>query len=266
MRIWDIHAHVFPEKIVEKAVGSIGGFYEYPMEADGRAETLLKEYKDCGIAKGVIHSVAVSPRQVESINTFIAETQSQHPETFIGFGTIHALCEHPEEVVAQVEALGLHGLKIHPDMQRFALDSEEAMRMFAAIEGRLPILIHTGDTRFAYSRPHQMKTVAEAFPRLTCICAHLGGWSEWRDAYQTLARFENVYVDTSSSLYALTPQEGADIVRRYDRERVLFGSDFPMWHPAGELGRFFALPLTDDERERILEKNAEALLGGEDHV
>ena len=262
MRIWDIHAHVFPEKIVEKAVGSIGGFYEYPMEADGRAETLLEEYKDCGIAKGVIHSVAVSPRQVESINTFIAETQSQHPETFIGFGTIHALCEHPEEVVAQVEALGLHGLKIHPDMQRFALDSEEAMRMFAAIEGRLPILIHTGDTRFAYSRPHQMKKVAEAFPRLTCICAHLGGWSEWRDAYQTLARFENVYVDTSSSLYALTPQEGADIIRRYARERVLFGSDFPMWQPAEELERFFALPLTDDEREAILGKNAETLLGG----
>ena len=261
MNIWDIHAHVFPEKIVDKAVQSIGSFYGYPMETDGRVDTLLSDYRSCGIKKGVIHSVAVSPRQVESINRFIAETQSAHPEELLGFGTIHALCEDPEAVIAQVESLGLHGIKIHPDMQRFALDSPEAMRMFEALEGRLPVLIHTGDTRYAYSRPAQMQTVAKTFPGLTCICAHLGGWSEWEDAYRSLASCDNVWVDTSSSLYALSPRQSADIIRHYDRSRVLFGTDFPMWTPSEELGRFRMLPLSEEEQEAILWKNACALLG-----
>ena len=50
------------------------------------------------------------------------------------------------------------------------------------------------------------------------------------------------------------------IIRRYSRERVLFGTDFPMWNPAEEMERFLSLNLTDDEKEKILRKNAEDLL------
>lgn len=262
MRIWDVHAHVFPQKIAEKAVASIGGFYGYNMECDGLVDTLIRRNAEIGIEKAVIHSVAVSPRQVASINAFIAESQNAHPEALVGFGTIHALCEHPEEIVEECIRLGLHGLKIHPDMQRFALDSKEAMEMFAAIEGKLPIIIHTGDSRYEFSNPFRMKTVAEAFPRLTCICAHLGGWSEWEDA-QALAKYDNIYVDTSSSLYALSPDKAASLIRGFDGGHVLFGTDYPMWDPEGEIKRFMVLPLTDAEKENILWNNAERLLGKE---
>lgn len=262
MRIWDVHAHVFPQKIAEKAVTSIGGFYGFHMDCDGLVDTLLRLDGEAGIEKSVIHSVAVSPRQVAGINAFIAESQNVHPDALIGFGTVHALCEHPEDIVEECIRLGLHGLKIHPDMQCFALDSPEAMQMFAAMEGRLPVLIHTGDSRFAFSNPSRMRKVAEAFPRLTCICAHLGGWSEWEDA-QALAKYENIYVDTSSSLYSLTPERAASLIRGFDRERVLFGTDYPMWNPEGELNRFLMLPLTDAEKENILWNNAERLFGTE---
>ena len=261
MEIIDVHAHVFPQKIAEKAVESIGGFYGYRMECDSLVDTLLTVSRAAGIGRSVIHSVAVSPRQVSSINAFIAESQNAHPKELTGFGTIHALCEHPEDVVEDCIRMGLHGLKIHPDMQRFALDSTEAMNMFAAIEGRLPVIIHTGDSRYEYSNPLRMKKAAEAFPRLVCVCAHLGGWSEWDDAAELLSKYDNLYVDTSSSLYALSPGKAAELIRRYDRERVLFGTDYPMWDPQGELTRFMNLPLTDGERENILHKNAEKLLG-----
>ena len=78
--------------------------------------------------------------------------------------------------------------------------------MFAAVEGELPIIIHTGDRRFGYSNPRRMKQVLEAFPKLVCVCAHLGGWSEWDEALRTLTGYENVYVDTSSTLYAMSPE------------------------------------------------------------
>ena len=47
---------------------------------------------------------------------------------------------------------------------------------------------------------------------------------------------------------------------RYGTYRVLFGTDYPMWTPEGELERFYKLKLTEEERERILFKNAEELL------
>ena len=113
----------------------------------------------------------------------------------------------------------------------------------------------------AWMSEKEMKKVLEAFPKLICVCAHLGGWSEWVEASETLSSYENAYVDTSSSLYALEREEAKIIIRRYSRDRVLFGTDFPMWNPSEELQRFLALGLTDEEQEKILRKNAENLLG-----
>ena len=47
----------------------------------------------------------------------------------------------------------------------------------------------------------------------------------------------------------------------YGADRVLFGTDYPMWDPSEELARFNAIPLTEEERERVLWKNADRLFG-----
>ena len=222
---------------------------------------LLRAQKEAGISLSCIHSVAVTPHSIRSINRFISDSVQAHPDRLRGFAAIHPDAENLPELVEEVCAAGFSGFKIHPDMQKFALDGPKAMEMFAALEGKLPVMIHTGDNRFEFSRPRQMKKVLDAFPKLVCVCAHLGGWSEWDEATRTLAEYENVYVDTSSSLYTLKPEEGRRIIRSYSRDRVLFGTDYPMWNPAEELERFHRLLLTDDEEEKILCLNAGTLLG-----
>ena len=97
-------------------------------------------------------------------------------------------------------------------------------------------------------------------PDLKVICAHLGGWSVWKEAWRVLAGRPNVWVDTSSSLYALEPEEAARIIRRYGTDRAFFGTDYPMWDPEEEMARFLRLPLTDGEREQIFHLNFEAFL------
>ena len=260
MQIIDIHTHAFPDPIARKASESIGEFYHMPVVHDGTVGQLLRLHRAAGISRACIHSVAITPHSIDSINRFISESVKEHPDCLIGYGAIHPGRENLAGLIDEVKRLGLKGLKIHPDMQRFALDSPEAMDMFAEIEGEMPVIIHTGDCRYEYSRPWQMKHVLDAFPGLVCVCAHLGGWSEWDEASKTLSRYENVYVDTSSSLYALTPGEGRRIVRSFSRERVLFGTDYPMWDPAEELERFYRLGLTEDEEEKILSLNAMHLL------
>ena len=70
LEIIDIHAHIFPEKIREKAVDAIGDFYAIPMQRKGSVQDLLR-YKKAGIRYFVVHSVATTPKQVLHINDFI---------------------------------------------------------------------------------------------------------------------------------------------------------------------------------------------------
>lgn len=259
MKIFDMHVHIFPEKIAEKAVAAIGAFYEnFNMECDGRLETAIRAMDQAGITRCCAHSVATTAHQVDSINAFILNAQRLYPERIVPFAAMHPALERPRDTAEAVIAAGFRGVKLHPEIQGFKIDAPEVLDMIAPFEGKLPLLVHAGDYRMDNSSPDRLKHVLRVFPRLTLICAHLGGWTVWQKAARELPG-ENVYVDSSSSLFALDPAEAARIMRSYGIDRVLYGTDFPMWHPVGELRRFDALPLTDDEREKVLWKNHLAL-------
>ena len=133
--------------------------------------------------------------------------------------------------------------------------------MFELCEGRLPVLIHTGDKRFDFSNPNRLKPILETYDHLTIIGAHFGGWSIWEEAAEELFGYKNLMVDCSSSLYALSNETAVKLIRLYGANRVLFGTDYPMWEPGEEVRRFMALDLTEEERQLILHENAEKLFG-----
>ena len=62
-------------------------------------------------------------------------------------------------------------------------------------------------------------------------------------------------------MYALAPEHAAELIRKIGAKRVMFGTDYPMWGADDELGRFRKLPLTAEEQEDILCRNALRLLG-----
>ena len=71
-RIIDSHCHIYPDKIARKASDSTSEFYHMPSLYDGKISTLLEEGTRAGIGHFVIQSVATTPKQVSSINHFIA--------------------------------------------------------------------------------------------------------------------------------------------------------------------------------------------------
>lgn len=261
--IIDAHAHIFPGKIAEKAVAGIGSFYSgLEMHCAGTAEDLISSGAEAGITKFIVQSVATVPGQVESINNFISRAVKKYPDNFIGFAAMHPDCPGVEKEADRAVSLGLRGIKLHPDFQQFFIDDPKAMKIYEAAEGRLPVLIHTGDSRYQWSKPERLVKVLEAFPRLEVIAAHFGGWSEWDSAVSVLGghRYGNLWTDCSSSLYAMSPERAKLFIDAYGADRVLFGTDYPMWTAADELKRFSAIPLTEREREMILHENAERLL------
>jgi len=257
-RIIDAHVHIFPEKIAEKATESIGNYYRIPMFANGTIEDLISNGEKINVYKYIVHSTATKVEQVESINNFIAETQSKNRK-FIGFGTLHPGLDDVEFEVNRIISLGLKGVKLHPDFQDFNIDDTCMMPIYRAVEGKLPVLIHMGDEEKTSSSPERLAKVIEIFPNLKIIAAHLGGYHMWGDSMKYLVG-KNIYFDTSSTLAILDKEKVTDIIRRHGVEKVLFGTDYPMWSHEEELQRFYNLDLTDEERELILWKNTSRLL------
>ena len=258
-RIIDSHCHIYPDKIAEKASANTGHFYDLPALLDGKISTLLEHGKAAGIEHFIVQSVATTPKQVSSINNFIAESVSASEGHFTGLGTLHPDSEDMEADVNEILSLGLKGIKLHPDIQRVEIDDPRMHKMYKLCEGRLPILMHTGDSRYDFSNPNRMIPILEQYPDLTVIGAHFGGWSIWEEATDKLSKYKNFLVDCSSSLYAITPQTAKELIHIYGVHRVLFGTDYPLWKPEVELERFMQIDLTEEEREDILYNNAAKL-------
>ncbi len=260
MRIFDVHVHIFPDKIAEKASQAIGRFYGGTPRYDGALRTVLPLMDEAGVTAFCAHSVATAPAQCAPINDFILACAAANPGRIVPFAALHPGLEDVDAYVENALARGFRGFKIHPDIQNFPLDREDARRMIAAVEGRAPLLIHTGDNRFDNSGPRKVADMLDRFPNLTAICAHLAGYSQWDEARELLAG-RNIYTDTSSSLFFLPPEHAVEIIRAYGADRTFYGCDYPMWNPKEELERFLALPLTEQEREDILWNNAARMFG-----
>ncbi len=261
MEIIDSHAHIYPEKIAEKATNAIGDFYDIKMEMPaGTAQRLIDDGKRIGVSKYVVHSVATTAHQVRSINSFIKKEMGEHKE-FIGFMTLHQdLTE--EEIATEVDLCikdGFKGVKLHPDFQKFYIDGENAEKFYRVIGDRLPILFHTGDNRFEFSKPIRLVKMAKKYPQVNFIAAHFGGYRCWNDAYMYRG-LPNVYFDTCSSLPFISPYKAKEIIDMLGAERFFFSTDFPMWDAEAELERFNKIPLNKKEREMIFSGNIKKLL------
>ena len=259
--IIDCHCHIYPEKIAEKAVAGIGKFYDLDMHCDGRLNSLLEQSKSYGITHNLIFSVATTPKQVQSINSFIAESVAQNKEQFTGLGALHPDSQDIEGDIEHLVELGLKGVKLHPDVQGVAIDDKRCIKIYELCQGRLPVLMHTGDKRYNLSNPANLLPILNDFPNLKVIGAHFGGYSIWDDAMANYKGYKNLYVDTSSSLAFIPIEKAKALVEFYGVERVLFATDFPMWKANGEIETVEKLGLSEEDKRKIYFENACELFG-----
>ena len=261
MKIIDFHTHVYPEKIAEKATENVINFYGLTEGLGGiigTSENLINCGKTVGIENFVILPVALKPETVRHVNEAALNEVNSHPELF-GFGTIHIDMKNIPEEIKFIEKSGLKGVKIHPDTQRFNIDDERLFPMYEEISGKLPIMVHCGDPRYDYSHPRRLRRVLDNFPKLIAIGAHLGGWMVFGEALELL-KPKNCFVDICSSRMFVEKGKMEYYIKSYGAERVLFGSDFPIWDPKKEAEAFMKLDLTFSEKEKIAYKNALEIL------
>ncbi len=261
MKIIDAHTHVFPDKIATKSSESIGHFYGLDYFSPASVSALLESGKKINACHYLVCSSALSPTQTEHINDYMALLMAEHKE-FTALGTIHPDNENYREELARVKSLGLKGVKLHPDFQKFTIDDEKMLPVYREIARLgLPVLMHMGDDRYDYSRPLHLASLMRKVPDLVCIAAHFGGWGRWDEAYEVLVPSERLYFDTSSALMRLSRDGALKMVEKFGVERFMFGTDFPIWEPTAEVKRVLDLGLTEKENEMLFSGNFIRLFG-----
>ena len=259
MRFIDFHTHIYPDNIAHKAATSVREFYQLGDDAmDGTVRSLLKLGNTAGVNEFVILPVAMRPERTRHINEFILQQVSEH-DCFYGFGTIHAGMENITDEVDFIMEKGLRGVKMHPDCQVFNIDDPRLFPAYEMLEGKLPVILHMGDTRYNYSHPTLRRRLLKEFPKLQVIAAHFGGYTMHETACEELSDTK-CFFDVSSSLMFMDSGVAEKYIRHYGPDRFVYGSDYPMWNPVNEMERFQKLDLSDAEKEQIAWKTAAALL------
>src|SRR5690606_21132658 len=125
----------------------------------------------------------------------------------IGFLSVHP--DEPgclEELERCVGDLGVKGVKLGPNYQRFDPLGESARAVYRrAEELGLPVLCHQGTSPsrtapIRYAHPLVMDEIAIEFPELRIVMAHMG--HPWQaDTITVIRKHPHVYADISGMFY-----------------------------------------------------------------
>lgn len=181
-----------------------------------------------------------------------------------------------ESVVGEVEegiADGAKGVKMHPYISEFSPDDRQLWPLFDRIqELGVPIVFDTGGREENVphlGRPGLFRDMLRGFPSLIVVMAHLAS-AYWDERVRLAQEFPNVMFDTSGGFsthdklgrggrQALCEEDAVRVIREIGAERIMFGSDGPVYDPIEQLIQIARLPLQESERRAILADNAKRI-------
>jgi len=225
-------------------------------------ELTLAALDGAGITRALA-SAWWSPEGPLISNDEVARTVESAPDRLVGVGSVnlHRPMDAVRELRRCVKELGFVGVRQLPWLWGLPPNDRRYYPIYAeCIELDIPFCLqvgHAGPLRPSDpGRPiPYLDEVACEFPELRIVGGHIG--YPWTEEMISLAtKYENVYIDTS----AYTPERYPDALVRFmkgtGRHKVLFGSNFPMIHPAKCMAQLAALSLPDEVRRLFLHENA----------
>ncbi|MGO1769060.1 MAG: amidohydrolase family protein [Microbacterium sp.] len=209
-------------------------------------------------------------------NDEIVDGCIRHSDVLIPFASVDPnRPDAVDEAKRLIEERGVKGFKFHPTVQGFSPDDERFLPLYAVLqEAGVVALFHTGQTgigvgmpggygfRLALSNPMLLDAVAARFPDLQIIMAHPS--VPWQDEALSVATHKhNTWIDLSGWSPKYFPSELVRYANTLIRDRVLFGSDFPLLTPDRWRGDAEKVELfrSDEIRTAIMRDNAARLLG-----
>jgi uncharacterized protein len=222
-----------------------------------------------------VDSISQTGEEPVPDNFEVADLAAEHADVVIPFASID-----PARGVAGVRQArrlvtehGVRGFKFHPGTQAFYPNDRLAYPLYEVIsEFGLVALFHTGQTgvgagtrggggiRLKYSSPLYLDDVAADFPDMDIILAHPS--FPWQDEALSIATHKpRVYIDLSGWSPKYFPPLLVQYANSLLKEKVLFGTDFPILTPERWLRDFETLAIKPEVKPMIMKENAARLLG-----
>ncbi|OEJ23649.1 4-hydroxyphenyl-beta-ketoacyl-CoA hydrolase [Streptomyces agglomeratus] len=276
----DVHTHAEVSKDGHGALSpELFGASEHYFKAHGHRQPTVDEmasyYRERRMAAVVFTVDAEHATGHPRIaNEEIAESCAAHDDVLIPFASVdpHKGRAGVREARRLVAEHGVRGFKFHPSIQAFSPNDPLAYPLYEAIEELgVPALFHTGQTgigagvpggggiRLKYSNPMLIDDVAVDFPQLRVILAHPS--FPWQDEALSVATHKpHVYIDLSGWSPKYFPPQLVRYANTLLKDKVLFGSDYPVITPDRWLADFAELDIKPEVRPKILKENAARLL------
>ncbi|OWT63759.1 amidohydrolase family protein [Candidimonas nitroreducens] len=241
--------------------------------------TLLAQYLDVYEHTGAKH-VILKGRDLESTYGFkvsnedVAAFCMQHGPRYIGYAGIdpHKGMAAVRDLEHAVKNLGMRGCNLPCFELKLAINDPRMYPIYAkCIELNIPAVVHCGvnfstTSPIRNSHPQLLDDVMVHFPELRVIAAP-PGWPWVQELISVAWRHRNVYIALAAvrPKYLATPNSGYESLLQYGttvlKDRVIFGSAFPLMPVTQALDDIQALPMSDEIRCKWLHDNAVRALG-----
>jgi uncharacterized protein len=230
-------------------------------------DEVVRQMDAAGVARLFITGW-IRPGRILASNDRVAEFIQAHPDRFFGIACVDL--ERPLAAVRELERavkeLGFKALRILPWLWNLPPNDRLYYPLYVkCIELGIPFCTQVGNTGpLMPSEPGRpipyIDEVALTFPELRIVCGHIG--YPWTDEMIALAwKPEHVYIDTSAHLPRYYPPQLVHFMNSYGRDKVLFGTNFPMLDLKKCAEQAAALELRPEAQANFLGGNARRVFG-----
>jgi len=246
--------------------------YDNPAARLASAEDLVESMDESGISASVALNIGWSSHELcVRSNDYLLESATRWPGRIIPFCMVQPTAgDLGIKEIERCAAAGARGIgELRPDAQGYSLLDANTMApvMDAAVALNMIVLLHVSEpVGHLYAgkgtvTPEQPYALAAAFPGATIVCAHWGGGLPFYllmpEGSKTLS---NVYYDTAATQYLYRPEVFNAVIRIAGRERILFGSDFPLIRQQRALAHLRGALMPTEDETALLGENAATLL------
>jgi predicted TIM-barrel fold metal-dependent hydrolase len=277
----DIHTHAEssvrgePDEVQDRFMAAAARYFggDPPRPTAQEVADYYRERKMAAVIFPVDDEAGLGRRRVPSEE--VAEIAAANADVLIPFASVdpHKGRMGVREATRLIQDHGVRGFKFHPNTQAFWPNDHSFYALYEVLaEANVIALFHSGQTgigagmpggggvRLKYSNPMVIDDVAADFPELKIILAHPS--FPWQDEALAVATHKpNVYIDLSGWSPKYFPEQLVRYANGLLKDKVLFGSDYPMITPDRWLRDFEQIPIKDEVRPLILKENAARLLG-----
>jgi predicted TIM-barrel fold metal-dependent hydrolase len=273
----DFHVHVTPPEISAnyRHYGEKEPYFAHISSSlrnrFATAEEVVAELDKTGFDRAVVFGFGFRDMGLcREVNDYVIAKVREYPEKLIGYMALAPNHRDAEGEIDRCYRAGLRGIgELFPAGQDFRIEEAEDTRRFAGacVERGLPVLVHTNEPVGHYypgktdTTLKQLDRFVENNPDLTIVFAHWGGgFLLYESMPEQREKCRNLYYDNAASVLLYDERIYQAACALGLREKILFGSDFPLLSPSRYIRGIEKNGLSEEARTLLLGGNGEGLL------